>query len=249
MMMTWTGHAALAQVPKSLIGKTFYNVNQWNMNPRFGGTPSVKFTGAATATIKKGDVMEVAKVKRYRNGFITTTTHRKLSDTFQFNTMPGKKANAAGYEMTDQNGALWTTRFSTLPDGAALKGYPEARSGYVQNVIVLPKKNNEALYKVELYAGLIQEVDCNHHSLLGAIEEKQLDSYGYTYYNVKTEERILSTRKGCPDQKKTIQFISTQPVMVRYNSNTPIVIYAPKDVQIRYKIYTTANDWEVARTR
>lgn len=249
MMMTWAGYTALSQVPKPLIGKTFYNMNLWNMDPRFGGTPSVKFTSANTASVKKGDVMENAKVKLYKKGFIITTEHRKIADTFQFEIMPAKTANADGYEMKDQQGAIWTTRFSASPDDAALKAYPEAKSGYVKNVIVLPKKNNEELYKVELYAGVIQEADCNNHTMLGVIEEQQIDGYGYTYYNVKTEERIISTRKGCPDQKKAIQFISTLPLIIRYNSNAPIVIYSPKDVQIRYKIYTTNNQWEVARPR
>lgn len=247
MMMTWSGQIALSQVPKPLIGKTFYNMNRWNMDPRFGGTPSVKFTSAHTANIKKGDVMESARVKRYKKGFITTTDQRKIADTFQFDVMPTKTTNADGYEMKDQHDAIWTTRFSTTPDGAAIKAYPAAQSGYVQNVIILPKKSNEELYKVELYAGVIQEVDCNNHSMLGIIEEKLLEGYGYTYYNVKTEERLLSTRKGCPDQKKTIKFISAQPLMIRYNSNAPIVVYTPKDVQVRYKIYTTGNQWEVAR--
>lgn len=247
MMMTWSGQVALAQVPKPLIGKTFYNINRWNMDPRFGGIPTVKFTSANTASVKKGDIMENARVKLYKKGFIITTEQRKISDTFQFEVMPTKTANADGYEMKDQLGVIWTTRFSGTAEEASTKAYPAAQPGYVKNVIVLPKKNNEEAYKVELYAGLIQEVDCNNHSMLGVIEEKLLDGYGYTYYNVKTEERILSTRKGCPDQKKTTKFISTQPLIIRYNSNTPIVIYTPKDVQVRYKVYTTNNQWEVAR--
>ncbi len=247
MMIACSGQLALAQVPKPLIGKTFYNINRWNMDPRFGGTPTVKFTSATTANVKKGDIMETAKVKLYKKGFIITTEQRKISDTFQFEVMPAKTSKADGYEMKDQQETLWTTRFSGTAEEASLKAYPAAQSGYVRNVIVLPKKDNEEWYKVELYAGLVQEADCNSHSMLGVIEEKILDSYGYTYYNVKTEERILSTRKGCPDQKKTVKFISTQPLVVRYNSNTPIVIYSPKDVQIRYKVYTTNNQWEVAR--
>lgn len=247
MMMALSGQVALAQVPKPLIGKTFYNVNKWNMNPRFGGVPTIKFTGANTANVKKGDIMETAKVRLYKKGFITTTDQRKLSDTFQFEVMPVKTSNADGYEMKDQYGQTWSTRYSGAAEEASIKAYPAPKSGYVKNVIVLPKRTNEEQYKVELYAGVIQEVDCNSYSMMGVIEEKVLDGYGYTYYNVKTEEKLMGTMRGCLDGIKTTKFISTQPTIIRYNSNIPIVIYSPENVQIRYKVYSTNNQWEFAR--
>lgn len=247
MMMALSGQVALAQVPKPLIGKTFYNVNKWNMNPRFGGIPTIKFTGANTANVKKGDIMETAKVRLYKKGFIITTDQRKLSDTFQFEVMPSKAFNASGYEMKDQYGQTWSTRYSAAAEEASVKAYPEAKAGYVKNVIVLPKRTNEEQYKVELYAGVIQEVDCNSYSMMGVIEEKVLDGYGYTYYNVMTEEKLMGTMRGCLDGVKTTKFISTQPVIIRYNSNIPIVIYTPENVQIRYKVYATDNKWEFAR--
>lgn len=247
MMMALSGQVALAQVPKPLIGKTFYNVNKWNMNPRFGGIPTIKFTGTNTANVKKGDIMETAKVRLYKKGFITTTDQRKLSDTFQFEVMPSKTFNAAGYEMKDQYGQTWSTRYSAAAEETSVKAYPEAKAGYVKNVIVLPKRTNEEQYKVELYAGVIQEVDCNSYSMMGVIEEKVLDGYGYTYYNVMTEEKLMGTMRGCLDGVKTTKFISTQPIIIRYNSNIPIVIYTPENVQVRYKVYATDNKWEFAR--
>lgn len=247
MTMAFLGQSLQAQVPKPLIGKTFYNTDKWNMDPRFGGVPTVKFTGTNTAAVKKGDIMENAKVRLYKKGFITTTDHRKISDTFQFEVMPTKASKADGYEMKDQYGQIWTTRFSASVDGTGLKAYPAAKSGYVRNVITLPKRTNEELYKVELYAGVFKEVDCNSYSMMGVIEEKVLDGYGYTYYNVKTEEKLVGTMRGCLDGVKTTKFIPALPVIIRYNSNAPIVIYAPKDVQIRYKVYTTNDQWEIGR--
>lgn len=237
----------MAQVPKSLIGKTFYNTNQWNLNPRFGGVPTVKFDAANKATVKKGDVVETATVKKYKNGYIVSTSYRKISDTFQFTQLISATTKIADAELVDQKGQTWTTRFSPFTESTALKSFPEAKTDYKRNVINLPKRNNEDKLKIEIYAGINQEADCNAHMMLGSIDSKNLDGFGYTYYQVTTEERIMSTMKGCLDQKKTMKYIHLQPIIVPYNSALPLVVYAPENVQIRYKVYTSNNEWEFAR--
>ncbi len=241
------GQTVMAQVPKSLIGKTFYNTNRWNMDPRFGGVPTVRFDAANKATVKKGDIMENATVKKYKTGFILTTAYRKISDTFQFEQFPAVSTKSMDAEMRDQHNHLWSTRFSPYKEIDVLKSFPAAKEDYKRNVINLPQRNNEDKLKIEIYAGILQEVDCNGYMMLGSIDSKNLEGYGYTYYDVTTEERIMGTMKGCPDSKKTLKYISLQPIIVPYNSKLPLVIYAPENVQIRYKVYTSNNEWEFAR--
>lgn len=241
------GLAAQAQVPKSIIGKTFYNTNQWNMSPRFGGVPTIVFNTPSKATIKKGDVVENATVKKYKNGFIVTTTYRKVSDTFQFEKMPSNTAKSVDADMKDQNNQVWSTRFSPIKESSTLKSFPEAKDGFKRNVIHLPKKEGEDRLRVELYAGINEKIDCNSYMLLGSIDSKNLEGFGYTYYNVTTEERMIGTLKGCLDNSKKLAFVSMQPLIIPYNSNLPLVIYAPENVQIRYKVYASSSDWEYAR--
>jgi ecotin len=241
------GLSVEAQVPKSIMGKKFYNTNRWNMNPRFGGVPTVAFTAANKATIKKGDVVENATVKKYKTGFIVTTTYTKVSDTFQFKQFPSTTAKSVEAEMTDQYNQVWSTRFSPYIESKTLESFPEPKEGFKRNVIHLPQKDGEDKLRVELYAGIYEQTDCNSYMLLGTIDSKNLEGYGYTYYNVTTQERTVGTMKGCPDQSKKTTFVTMQPLIVPYNSKLPLVIYAPENVQIRYKVYSSSSDWEYAR--
>ena len=121
----------------------------------------------------------------------------------------------------------------------ALKPYPAAESGYARHVIDLIPRANEGDYKVELLAGKTQEVDCNIHRLGGQWEEKTVGGWGYTYYRLGEIGPGISTLMGCPDNSKRVAFVPAggEPPLVRYNSKLPLVIYAPKDVEIRYRLW------------
>ncbi len=41
---------------------------------------------------------------------------------------------------------------------------------------------------------------------------------------------------ACPDQKLTLKFVSLQPEIANYNSKLPLVLYVPKDMEVRYRI-------------
>lgn len=247
-MSIMLGQQLSAQVPRSLVGKTFYNTNLWHMEPRFGGVPTVKFDSPNKATVKKGDIVENAVVKKYKNGLIVTTNYRKLSDTFRFEKMPAALARSAEAEMRDQRGQLWSTRFpDQTANAAALRSYPEAKEGHKRHVINLPERDHEERMRIEIYAGVNQEVDCNSYGLTGTIEPKILDGFGHQYYEVQTDGQLIGTLKACADGITTLRYINMLPTMTGYNSRTPIVIYAPQNVQIRYKIYETNDHWEFAR--
>ncbi|MDU1892213.1 MAG: serine protease inhibitor ecotin [Dysgonomonas sp.] len=117
-----------------------------------------------------------------------------------------------------------------------LAPFPKAEEGMVRYVIYLDKHEDESLYKVEIVPGKVMSVDCNHHSLMGKLEEKDLQGWGYTYYNFTSNGQTRSTMMACnkPNEEK---FVQSMGLMVRYNSKLPIVVYAPKGYEIKYRVW------------
>lgn len=121
-----------------------------------------------------------------------------------------------------------------------LKPFPAAASGYQRHVIELPARADEAAYKVELIAGKIMQVDCNLHRLGGQWQEKTVSGWGYTYYELREVGPGMSTMMACPEDSRREAFVQVggEPMLVRYNSKLPLVIYAPEDVEVRYRIWS-----------
>lgn len=124
----------------------------------------------------------------------------------------------------------------------ALKPYPVAPEGLTRHVIDLPAQADEADRRVELIAGKTLEVDCNHHSLGGQWQEKTVEGWGYDYYELGQVGPARSTLMACPDNSRRQAFVPVggEPLLVRYNSKLPLVIYAPADVEVRYRIWSAA---------
>lgn len=124
----------------------------------------------------------------------------------------------------------------------ALKPYPVAPEGLTRHVIDLPTQADEADRRVELIAGKTLEVDCNHHSLGGQWQEKTVEGWGYNYYELGQVGPARSTLMACPDNSRRQAFVPVggEPLLVRYNSKLPLVIYAPADVEVRYRIWSAA---------
>lgn len=116
--------------------------------------------------------------------------------------------------------------------------YPDAEEGQERFVIHLPKLEDENKYEVELTIGKWAEVDCNHHSLIGEIQEETVDGWGYNYYNFESDGDMISTRMGCPDQELESKLINAQSIKVRYNSKLPIVVYVPEGYTVSYSLWT-----------
>nr|WP_314267564.1 serine protease inhibitor ecotin [uncultured Moellerella sp.] len=119
--------------------------------------------------------------------------------------------------------------------------YPKAEAGMTRNVIELQPKENEDNYKVELVIGKTLKVDCNRQWFMGELESKDLEGWGYNYYRLEEVKGPASTMMGCADQAKTEKFITTNlgdDAFVRYNSKLPIVVYAPKDMAVKYRIWS-----------
>lgn len=109
----------------------------------------------------------------------------------------------------------------------------------VKHAIFLEPRVDEALYKVEIYAVKSQEVDnCNKHFLLGDFELKTLEVHGFPYYIFKSNTQIISTKMSCGDNIAKMKNVpSGKTELVKYISVLPLVVYAPQDIEIKYKIW------------
>ena len=132
-----------------------------------------------------------------------------------------------------------------------LKAFPAAANGMERHVIVLPHKERgeEDAFKVELIAGKQMMTDGVNQIRLGAnIEAKPLKGWGFTYYEVAKFGHAISTRIGVPpNTPKVKNFISGSPLIIRYNSRIPIVIYTPKGGEVRYRIWRAGEKFEVVK--
>lgn len=119
-----------------------------------------------------------------------------------------------------------------------LKAYPETIDSLVRHVIYLELMADESLFEIELIAGKTLSVDCNRHRLIGSFSEETVQGWGYNYFVFSTENHVASTMMMCPDGVKTDKFISGESISARYNSRLPIVVYLPKDCELKYRIWT-----------
>lgn len=133
----------------------------------------------------------------------------------------------------------------------ALKPFPAAPEGQQRHVIELPALADENAHKVELIAGKTMEVDCNLHRLGGQWQERTVEGWGYNYFELDKVGPALSTMMACPDDSRHRAFVSVggEPMLVRYNSKLPLVIYAPQDIEVRYRIWSAGSETLPARQR
>lgn len=117
-----------------------------------------------------------------------------------------------------------------------LEAFPAATEGMERHVIILKKQKDESLYKVEIIPGKVMSVDCNQHRLMGKIEEKDLQGWGYNFYEFTSNGQTTSTMMMC-HQPNTDKFVSGDTKIIRYNSKLPIVVYAPKGYDVKYRIW------------
>lgn len=122
-----------------------------------------------------------------------------------------------------------------------LKAFPAAEEGMVRFVIVLPHKErgDDQNYKVELSAGKEILTDgANTYRMACRIEPRPLTGWGYTFYEVTGSDQTMSTRMApAPGTPKEKRFVSGEALQIRYNSRLPVVVYAPRGFEVRYRIW------------
>lgn len=126
-----------------------------------------------------------------------------------------------------------------------LKAFPPAGEGMQRFVIVLPDESarGEDNLKVELIVGKEMLTDAVNQVRLGAsIERRTVEGWGYDYYEVVGSDLTVSTLmaapEGAPQEKR---FVTAAPLLVRYNSRLPIVVYAPAGYELRYRIWSAGD--------
>jgi len=124
-----------------------------------------------------------------------------------------------------------------------LQAFPAAVAGQKRTVIRLPAAADEDALKVELILGRTQRVDCNHHSLGGQLQTRTAEGWGYDYYVLEAVGPGVSTLMGCPPGSERDAFVRAGgQTLIRYNSRLPLVVYAPQDIEVRYRLWRAGEE-------
>jgi ecotin len=130
-----------------------------------------------------------------------------------------------------------------------MKAFPPPDKGKLRYVLQLPKLDDESTYKVELIVGMTVQVDeKNQYFFGGKIQEETIRGWGFPRYIVSELGPMAGTRMAIdPNAPKVNRFITLggEPYLIRYNSRLPIVIYAPEDVEVRYRIWRAGSETKV----
>jgi ecotin len=125
-----------------------------------------------------------------------------------------------------------------------MKAFPAAAEGQVRYVISLEEKADEAAFKVELVIGKKVMIDSeNSYFFAGQIQPENIPGWGFTRYVLADLGPMAGTLMAINDNAKKVErFIPLlgEPYLVRYNSRLPIVIYAPEDAEVSYRIWSAA---------
>ncbi len=122
--------------------------------------------------------------------------------------------------------------------------YPTVRAELNRHVIWLDPQQDEQQLKVEIVATKQHMKDCNRGSFRADFSQKYLKDGSHIYYQIGPTDRYISTLMGCPH----VRYLGDSPVhfsgesMLPYYSHTPIIVYAPQEIQVSYRI------WQIAST-
>jgi ecotin len=132
-----------------------------------------------------------------------------------------------------------------------LSGYPKPAVGDRRWVIQLPgvllpskdasMSTNPADWRVQLIVGQMAEVDCNRQVFGGKLRPvKPAQQGGPVIYRVTDVGALASTRMACPpDQPRRRAFVpmAGKAFVVPYNASRPIVVDAPRPLELRWRLW------------
>lgn len=161
----------------------------------------------------------------------------------------------AGQENKTETAAISNSIEKTEPEKVEVKlsdedkakiisPYPEAKPNFKRHIIFLPALDDESKAKFELVIGKPLKVDCNQQRLLGKLEQKTVDGWGYNYFELDKVTGPVSTLMACPNNELTEKFVTigNNSNIFSYNSKLPIVVYTPDDVLVKYRIWSVTSD-------
>ena len=118
-----------------------------------------------------------------------------------------------------------------------LKAFPATMAGHRRYVIELPQLPDENDHKLELIAGKAMQVDCNSRGMDGRFETRDVQGWGYSYWVFSSQGQVLSTMMMCPPGSAKPGFVQAEPLLVRYNSKLPVVVFVPEGFELRWRIW------------
>ncbi len=137
---------------------------------------------------------------------------------------------------------LFMSAVSIAPAADNMQAFPPAEEGMVRYVLQLPQQMDESAFKVELLVGKTVRIDAqNRYFFGGQIETETVAGWGFPRYMVREIGPLAGTLMAIdPDAPKVERFITLggEPCLIRYNSRLPIVIYLPKGVEARYRLWS-----------
>jgi ecotin len=145
--------------------------------------------------------------------------------------------------------ALFSAILPSSSAGAAptpdLRPYPPAAAGErrwyitVADPAAVAPPGAMADLRVELIIGRTLVVDCNRHFLQGTLVEERVPGWGYPLFRVKGGSQVVSTRMACPGQAPRRQFVELGggATLVPVNPRLPIVVVAPKELEVRWRLW------------
>jgi ecotin len=122
-----------------------------------------------------------------------------------------------------------------------MKAFPPADEGMSRFVLQLPEQADETLIKVELLIGkTVQTDERNRYFFGGKIIEETIQGWGFPRFVVKELGPMAGTLVAVdPQAPKVSRFITLggEPLLIRYNSRLPLVVYVPNGVEVRYRLW------------
>jgi ecotin len=122
-----------------------------------------------------------------------------------------------------------------------LKAFPPADEGMTRHVLMVPPEGQEDSLRVELQIGRTVKTDAaNRYFFGGNLKSVDVEGWGFTRYVLSELGPMAGTLMAVdPDAPKVDRFITLggEPQLLRYNSRLPLVVYVPKGVEVRHRIW------------
>jgi len=123
-----------------------------------------------------------------------------------------------------------------------LAAFPPPDKGMARHVLRLPERGEEAALRVEIIVGKTVLLEPgNRYFFGGRIQREEIKGWGYPRYVVAALGPMAGTRMAVdPNAPKVSRFVTLggEPYLIRYNSRLPVVVYAPADAEVRYRVWS-----------